>query len=126
MESDNVTVVKVEYPRVNVKVPDYWAEKGKRLIDESYGKINSVEDICTTLHISPSYFLEAFYESFGVSPKIYLTRVKIEQAKILLRKHGAVVHEVAVLVGYRQTVTFEKAFKKVVGVPPSKYRGEIE
>jgi AraC-like DNA-binding protein len=107
----------------NHVVPNYWPEKGKKLIDEDYARLSGVEDICRELGISSSYLREAFSAALGTSPKVYLTQVRIEKARLLLADKSAPIHEVARIVGYRQTVSFEKAFKKLVGVPPSKFRG---
>ena len=103
--------------------PNYWAERGKKLIDENYARLNGVEDICRELGISSSYMREAFSAAFSMSPRVYLIQVRIEKAKLLLADRSATVHQVARIVGYRQTVSFEKAFKKLAGIPPSKYRG---
>ena len=103
--------------------PNYWAEKARKLIDENYAEIQGAEDVCIVLGISPSYLRQIFNDGFSMSVKTYVTSVKIENAKALLGRRSVSVREVAKIVGYRQTVTFEKAFKKLVGVPPSKSRG---
>ncbi len=103
--------------------PNYWAEKASNLIDEHYAEIQGAEDVCIVLGISPSYLRQIFNDGFRMSAKTYITSVKIENAKALLGRRSVSVREVAKIVGYRQTVTFEKAIKKLVGVPPSKYRG---
>ncbi len=123
MESELVTEVADRDEKSDLCIVNYWAEKGKRFIDRSYERITGVGDVSYDLEISPSYLRTVFRDSFGLSLKDYLTRVRIGHAKELLRIHGTTVYEVARKVGYRQTITFEKAFKKVVGVPPSKYRG---
>ncbi len=104
-------------------IPDYLAEKARKLIDERHVDIQGVDDVCAVLGISASYLRQIFSDSFGISVKSYITSVKIEKARSLLKSGNVSVGDIAKAVGYRHTVTFEKAFKKVVGVPPSKYRG---
>ena len=103
-------------------VPNYWAERGKKLIDENYARLYGVEDVCTTLGISTAYFRDVFSAAFSVSPKLYLTLVKIERAQLILKDSSRKVSEVAAMVGFRQRSVFERNFKGLLGVSPSGFR----
>jgi len=104
------------------EVPNYWAERGKKLIDENYARLYGVEDICSLLGISASYFRDVFCAAFSVSPKLYLTLVKIERAQLILKDSSRKVSEVAAMVGFRQRSVFERNFKGLLGVSPSEFR----
>jgi two-component system response regulator YesN len=111
--------------------PNYWAQRGKELIDKDYQRLRTVNDICSVLGISPSHFREVFRMAYGVSPKAYLTRVKIDKAMELLKDGSTLVSEVAMKVGIPQRNVFKKTFKKFVKLTPSEYRklssiGEID
>ncbi len=100
----------------------YWAERGKELIESDFRILTGVHEVCASLHISPSHFREVFSAAYGTSPKKYLTTVKIENAKILLRDESKKVCEVARLTGFRQCTSFERVFKKNVGITATEYR----
>jgi AraC-like DNA-binding protein len=102
--------------------PNYWAEKGKKLIDENYHRLYGVEDTSAILGITPGYFRDSFYAAYSISPKLYLTSVKIDKACLILREGRMKVSDVAAAVGLRDRSVFEKTFKKLVGVSPSEYR----
>lgn len=72
--------------------------------------------------VSEVYFRRVFREHFGVSPKQYITDLRIECAKSLLRLEGTAVDEVAVRCGFSEPKHFSVAFRKKVGTPPSEYR----
>ena len=107
----------------------YWADKGKELISEKYATLEGVEDACDMLGISTSHLRESFQLAYGTTPKAYLDNFRIEKAKILLLGHGATgdglsMLKVAKAVGYRNTSTFRRAFKKITGVSPSDFKKE--
>ena len=53
-------------------------------------------------------------------PHTYLTQIRINYAKRLLRA-GVPLAEVAILVGFADQSHFTKHFKRIVGVPPGLY-----
>ncbi len=101
---------------------NYWADKGKKLMDENYHRLRGVEDVSAVLGINPGYFRHVFYAAFRISPKLYLSLAKIEHARTVLRDTSLKVSDVAAAVGFRERSVFEKTFKKLVGVSPSRYR----
>ncbi len=102
--------------------PSYWAEMGKELIDKDYPRLHTIEDVCAILGISAGHFRDVFRMAYGISPKLYLLRVKVEKAMELLRDGSAMVYDVAMKVGIPQRSVFKKTFKKLVGTTPSQYR----
>ena len=58
----------------------------------------------------------------GESPVSSLHRVRIEAAKRLLEDRRANVDEITVAVGYRDTRSFSRLFKRQTGLAPRQYR----
>ena len=52
----------------------------------------------------------------------YLTRLRVQRAKELLRDTKLPLYEVASRVGYESDLAFTKTFKKHAGVTPTRYR----
>ena len=65
-----------------------------------------------------TYLYRIFKQRYGLSPKEYITAVRMEQAKKLLLG-GYSVKIAAYMVGYQDEFNFSKAYKKRFGVPPS-------
>lgn len=72
------------------------------------------------------YLSKIFKTQIGVSPVEYLQKIRIEEAKKLLRTADKIgIAEVASLVGYPDALYFSRVFKKIEGVQPSKYRENV-
>lgn len=73
-------------------------------------------------HLSSKYLSQLFKEEFGEKFIDYLTKIRIEKAKKLLRESDRSIQEVAKSVGYNHAFSFIRIFKKIVGVTPRQYR----
>ncbi len=95
----------------------------KQFIQENYpNSALSLETICQYLHISPTYFSTVFKREVGESYTGYLTRVRMEQAAVLLSTTEEKTYVIAKEVGYEEPNYFGYVFKKTYGVSPNKYR----
>lgn len=71
---------------------------------------------------SPSHFSRIFKEEMGCTFSEYVSRLRIEQSKILLLTGKLSVQEVGDAVGYGEQSYFIKVFRKYTGVSPGKFR----
>lgn len=81
----------------------------------------SVAEFSEMCGVSEVYFRKMFQNQFGISPKEYLIRMRIEYAKSLLLSEQFSVSEVAILCGYAEPCHFSREFSKRVGVSPNQY-----
>jgi AraC-like DNA-binding protein len=72
--------------------------------------------------MSRSAFALRFRQIVGETPLDYLTRWRIYKAAVLLRDDDKKLTEVANAVGYDSDGSFNKTFKRIVGVTPGEYR----
>ncbi|PLT30621.1 AraC family transcriptional regulator [Peribacillus deserti] len=103
----------MEYFKVIQKVVDY--------IDEHIQTEITVSDLAKFMGYSPFHFLRIFKEAVGVPPMEYVTRRKMQFALRDMGKQTS-MNDVAFNYGYDSYAGFAKAFKKVFGMSPSKYR----
>lgn len=86
-------------------------------------KENISKDQLTELAcLSSSHFSRVFKEHTGCSYIKYLTHLRINEAKKLLKDRNLTITEVCYLVGYRDLSNFERTFHKIVGCCPRDYR----
>ena len=71
---------------------------------------------------SEVYFRRAFRAAFGTSPLAYIRRVRLENAKALLRTGYYSVTETATRCGFDSVSYFSYTFRRETGVTPSAYR----
>ena len=84
----------------------------------------SVESLAKQVGMSRSVFAQRFKNVVGEAPMEYLTRCRIHKASRLLLESNMSISEIAHLAGYESDVSFNKAFKKRLGVSPGKYRSQ--
>ena len=71
-----------------------------------------------------AYFSSFFKEQTGTLFSIYVETKRIEHAcAVLTHRDGETLDKVAQAVGYANTRTFRRAFKKLKGVTPSQFGG---
>lgn len=100
-------------------------------IDEALHRIRNsfdldlrVEDLAASLGMSRSYFFRQFRQRMGMSPQAYILRFRMNTAKKLLAENKMSISDVSRQVGYEDTCTFSRLFKKHVGITPSQYRAK--
>lgn len=92
-------------------------------IQKNYQDDLTLGKVAGAVYLSPYYFSRLFKRTTGMNFTRYLTQVRIDAAKELLKKGGLTVKEVAINVGYADPRYFSSVFKKVVGVSPAAYGG---
>ncbi len=97
-------------------------EASKAYIEENYTKNITLEDVSMAVNISSYYLSRIFKESTGENFIDYLTKLRIERAKVLLNSTQYSMKEICLMSGYSDPNYFSKSFKKNVGVTPTEYR----
>ena len=72
--------------------------------------------------MSPYHFLRTFRQVVGMAPHQYLLRTRMHRAAVRLRRSGDEIAAIAFGAGFNDLSTFNRRFKKVMGVSPSRYR----
>jgi AraC-like DNA-binding protein len=82
-----------------------------------------LDDMALYINTSKRYLNSLFQKNFHVTPYAYFVNLRMQQAKILLLENSSVtIGEIALQVGFRSTSHFVATFRKMVGIPPEKYR----
>ena len=72
--------------------------------------------------LNEKYFTTRFTKETGVTFSRFLTSVRLEKAKELLRTTDLKIYEISERVGYNHVEHFMRTFKKVFGINPGDYR----
>ncbi len=83
------------------------------------------DDLAKISSISTVYFRKIFTKLYGLAPIHYLEIRKIEKAKELLEYDDLSITEIAIASGFKDIYHFCRAFKKITGFSPNKYRKEF-
>ncbi|MGO4109800.1 helix-turn-helix domain-containing protein [Paenibacillus sp. YAF4_2] len=96
-------------------------KKAVTLMEEEYDKV-SLHYVADKVFITPAYLSSLFKSKMGVTFIEHLTRIRISNAKKLLKQTHLKNYEVAERVGYQDSRYFSQIFKKKVGLSPSEFR----
>lgn len=91
------------------------------LLNEAYMTDISLDTCADHVKMSPFILSKLFKETTGTNFIDYLTAIRLNKAKELLRDTDLKIHAVAESVGYQHSY-FNRIFKKSEGVTPSRYR----
>ena len=104
--------------------PWQHAEQIAQYIEQNYFKKITVEAISSVFYLNKNYIRTVFIERYGISPKQYIQKMRMERAAFLLRSTDENIMLIAISVGYDDPLLFSKMFKRYFGVSPSGYRNE--
>ena len=99
-----------------------YVKKAANYIQNNYDRGTGVAEIADYTGVSRSYLYKVFSKNLGVSPKEFLTRLRLVRSRELLELTELSVEGVAMSCGYQDALVFSKAFKQETGMPPSHYR----
>lgn len=94
----------------------------KEYIDNNYAKELTLSQVAKYIYLSDSYFAHSFKDKFGISPKSYILKIRIEAAKELLENTDMKIADVALSVGFSSQQRFNDIFRKYTEVTPLKFR----
>lgn len=100
--------------------PEQWLEDARNYMDTHYTEDITVQDAAEYVGVHRSYFSKMFTERLGTTPALYLKRLKMGKALILLEQ-GHSVLETALSLGYSDAPAFSRAFHRYFGASPTRY-----
>ncbi|HJV19839.1 MAG TPA: response regulator [Sediminibacterium sp.] len=85
----------------------------------------SIPEIARKLSVSVSRLERLIKNKYKVTPKQYITNVKLQKAEILLRRRNSTVKEISYQLGFNSVAYFCQCFKKKYGKPPKMYSADF-
>lgn len=82
----------------------------------------TVEEMANRVKLSADHFLRSFAATTGRTPHQWLTEMRIEKAKQLLRETQRSTTEIALRLGYSSPGHFSSRFRQLVGMTPTAWR----
>jgi two-component system response regulator YesN len=94
----------------------------KKYIQQNSMKPISLEEVSSYVGFNASYFSTLFKKESGSNFLEYLSEVRMNHAKELLKETNISIAEICEKVGYSDLKHFTKSFKKATGLKPNEYR----
>lgn len=99
-------------------------DKTKKFLDTNYLSTITLDDLVQVSGISKYYLIRQFENSYGLSPHKYITNLRVNHSKELL-KTSMDFASIALESGFYDQSHFTKCFKEYTGVTPKKYRSNF-
>lgn len=80
------------------------------------------QELAESVSLSINHFSFLFKQYSGYSPMQYITRVRLDNAKHMLRNSSLPISEIALRVGFQDPLYFARVFAKETGFSPRAYR----
>lgn len=97
-------------------------KKATDYIKSHFNEDISLSLVSEHLQVSEAYLSRLFTKETDESFIKYLTRLRIEKAKELLKCSDLTINEISILVGYNNQEHFSRVFKKYEGYSPNRFR----
>ncbi|WP_234122850.1 helix-turn-helix domain-containing protein [Clostridium hydrogenum] len=109
--------------KASLKEKILYETKGK---EEKFGGSEiKIEDIINKVGLSSGYGYKIFKNVYGLSPREYLSKLKLREAEAMLTKPQVSIQEISERLGYKNLADFSRQFKRWKGISPNKYRKEM-
>jgi len=96
----------------------------QEFIEMSYLKKLMLQDLMNISGLSKYYLIRRFEQEYGISPHQYLTSLRINHAREIMRRNNN-ISDVALEAGFYDQSHFTKTFKEHTGTTPMKYLNDI-
>lgn len=102
--------------------PVILAQKIKKYIDDNLHEEISVTSIAKAFYLSETHVIRIFRDKYAETPKQYILRRKIEEAKRMLLETMLQIKEIAMILHFADSYHFSHTFKRYTKYSPEKFR----
>ncbi|MFD0714537.1 response regulator [Paenibacillus sp. GCM10027626] len=99
--------------------------RAKQYIRDHLHEPMTLADVGQAIFVSRHYLSRLFRERAGTTFLEYVTELRMEEAKRLLKEPGIKIYEVAERVGYGNWKNFSRIFKERTNYGPAEYRANL-
>jgi AraC-like DNA-binding protein len=91
-------------------------------IEKNIGNRILLNDLSQLTDLSPNHFHKIFTETMGITPNVFIIKMKLDKAKELLIRTTLPISEISSLCGFENIPYFSYLFKKQVELSPGEFR----
>ena len=107
-------------------LPAWQQKRVMEFIEAHLAEEISLAALAELVDLSLFHFARAFTQSFGAPPHRYHMARRMDRAKSLLQRPALSVTQIGARIGFRETSSFTRAFRKFTGLTPTEYRRHRE
>lgn len=105
---------------------DFFEDSFEAIVEKlSEDDLNTIPSIAKRMSVSVSTLERMIKAKYNMTPKQYITEIKLMKAEVLLRQGNTSVKQVSFQSGFNSVAYFCHCFKKKYGKPPKAYSSSI-
>jgi YesN/AraC family two-component response regulator len=104
--------------------PEDKVLRARRFVENNCFKKVTLDDAAGAVCLNPKYLSRLFREKTGVGFSDFKLGVKVERAEQLLKNTALSVEQISARLGYENSDSFIRQFKKLRGKTPARFRAE--
>lgn len=109
-----------------VNPSDLYVKQSIEFMHHNYDRDIQVKDVAAAVSLHPGYLHRLFRAQLGKSLTGYLTELRMEKAKMLLRETDIAIADICDYVGVGSRQYFHAIFKKYTNQTPIAYRNSVD
>ena len=102
-----------------------WLTRVRASVEHDLSEPPSVEELAGQYNLSRSHFTRLFTQSTGISPAVFITRLRLHHVEETLRLSNMTLHEIALDFGFADSNHLCKVFKRQYGITPGEFRKQL-
>ena len=120
--SEALTAEQVEQDTLRCGLAHSRAERAIEYIDANLGSTLRVDEIARFVGLSAGHFSRAFKVSRGLSPGAYISLMRVDRAKCMIRATRKPLCQIAGDCGFADQSHLSRSFRRWVGASPAAWR----
>lgn len=106
----------------NKKKHLFMIRRAIEFVADNYNREIKILDLAKACNMSESHFRRNFLETMNMRPNDYINLIRIQKACELIKQTEKSMEDIAYSVGFITMSTFDRNFKKLLGVSPCKWK----
>jgi AraC-like DNA-binding protein len=100
--------------------PSHQVARAMAWLKQNFRSGVLMDELASTVHMSPSTFRQRFRSLTGMSPLQYQKQLRLQEARQLMLSHDLDAHSTAARVGYESASQFSRDYSRLFGAPPQR------
>lgn len=96
-------------------------DQALQIISQRIHRPPSLKELAAEVHVSVPYLCRLFDTHLGIPPGQYITKIRLEECKELLRQGELSMNAIASYMGFSSAQHFSRQFKHYLGLTPTEY-----
>jgi AraC family transcriptional regulator len=113
------------FPALRGGLAPWRAKRVAAYVEANIDSNFRVANLAGVVQLSISHFSRAFRRTFGVTPRVYITTLRMRRAQVIMLSSLRPISQIAIDCGMSDQAHFTRVFRKVVGTNPGRWRRQF-